>query len=308
MWTTIATTWIFAGALLGAPGDVAADARVFDAMITEQFADLFEAKEYVVSTGPNQEKLRIPYRLFVPRNLKPAERCPLLLWLHGAGDGGPDNRRQLKYTPMLLKDVEHLAKYRFFILCPSVTVGWTDALGPAKSGATDANDVLAIVYELLQETMREQPVDRDRVYLTGICSGGNACWELAMRHPEVFAAMVPTTPGCGDRSRAARLANIPIWAFELEHPEGVKEMVDAVEQAGGNIRLTTAAFQQHDSWSMAFQHYDAMAWMLDQRRNAWICWTPPGHRAWRWWHILTVPSVFVIVAGPGWMSERRRRQ
>jgi len=88
------------------------------------------------------------------------------------------------------------------------------------------------------------------VSLIGICSGGNACWEMAIRYPEVFSAVVPATPGSGNISKAGRLAGIPIWAFHAkhEHPEGTEAMAAAVEQAGGNIYLTLEQSGAHYSW------------------------------------------------------------
>ena len=315
-------------------------------VVSEEFANLFEAHEYVFpdhkgtgtfsalsrdkkgtvpfssdpaslgarnrdsprKAGPKMSQSpadHIPYRRFVPRRLKPGERCPLLLWLHGAGEGGRDNNSNLKYLPLVLKDLQHLEKYRFFILvpqCPSATVVWTSSWG--------GTDMLSIAYDLLEKTMREQPVDPDRVYLLGVCSGGNGCWEMAIRHPGVFAAIVPIAPGLGDVSRAARLVNVPIWAFHCEgdHSEGTEEMVAAIQAAGGNIHLTLKPSKEHDCWSLALTVCDVTTWMLEQRRGQWICWRPPGIKPWRWWHILGVPLAFVSIVCLGWYSERRRRR
>jgi len=271
----------------------------------KRFVDLFEAREYHCSAGQDQPVV-LKYRLFVPRNLDPTRRYPLILWLHGLGEGGKDNHRSLKYVPMIFNDLEHAEKYRFFFLvpqCPSAHDTWT-----SKLDSTSDKDMLTATHEMLQEVMREQPVDPDRVSLIGICSGGGACWSMGQRYPDTFAAIVPTNPGCGDLSQAARLAHIPIWAFQFEYPEIAKDMMDAVKQAGGNIHLTTASYQAHDAWSVAIEKCDIVTWMTAQRRNAWICLTPPGHRPWQWWHILTVPSVFAGLVGVAWMSERKRRQ
>ncbi len=266
-------------------------------VVSREFAAAFEAHEYPVG------KAHITYRLFVPRNLKPRERCPLLLWLHGKDEGGLDNHFNLRYLPLVLKDIQHLEKYRFFILvpqCPSPDIVWTSDWA--------GTDMLTVTHDLLEKTMREQPVDPDRVYLFGVCSGGIGCWEMAANYPDVFAAAVPTTPQGGDESQAARLVNIPIWAFESDKPEQTQEMVEAVKAAGGNIHLTIPfRFKQHDSWHLALEQCDVMTWMLEQRRGQWICWRPPGFKPWRWWHILGVPLGFAAIVCLGWYSERRRR-
>lgn len=303
----LATTFVLALALVAVP-----TAEAEERNVSVQFANLLEACEYRDSGGSNQSTKDFRYRLFVPRNMKSGERYPLLLWLHGQGDGGLDNHRSLKQVPSVLKDPEHVEKYRFFILvpqCPSSAIGWTSRLNSQDFSPSEPSDMLTLAHRILQKTMREQPVDPDRVYLVGICSGGNACWEMAMRHPELFAAVVPTTPRGGDLSRASRLAKVPIWAFQsqYDHPASVLRMVSAVKAAGGNIHLTLGR-GAHDSWSEAFHVYGVMDWMLEQRRGARVCWTPPGHRNWKWWHIFAVPIGFLAVVVVSWHSEQKKRR
>ncbi len=306
-------------------------------VVSKEFAAAFEAHEYVFpdrkgtgtfsaldrdnkgtvpfSSDENRDSPRkaraktsqspahhITYRLFVPRDLKPGGQYPLLLWLHGAGEGGFDNHFNLRYLPLVIKDLKHLEKYRFFILvpqCPSPVVVWTNSWA--------GTDMLTVTHDLLGKIMREQPVDPDRVYLFGVCSGGSGCWEMAARYPELFAAVVPTTPGCGDVSHAARLVGIPIWAFESDEPELAEDMVAAIQAAGGNIHLTIP-FKEHDSWHFALEQCDVMNWMLEQRRGQWICWHPPGCVPGRWWHFWGVPLAFVSIVCLGWYSERQRRR
>ena len=249
-----------------------------------------------------------------------------------------DNRQNLRYLPMVLRDVEHLEQYRFFILvpqCPSTEIVWTSNLETVEeqvgqvvagtrrvpsaisgtrrvptTGSTGPDDMLTVAEQLLQKTMREQPVDPDRVYLLGISSGGTGAWEMALRHPDWFAAVVPISPDHGDPSQAAKLAAIPIWVFHDngDRPEATQRMVEAVEAAGGNIHLSLSRTGQHDAWTVALRGFDVVDWMLEQRRGAWICWRPPGCKPWRWWHILGVPLAFAGIVCVGWYSERRRRR
>jgi predicted peptidase len=271
----------------------------------KEFPKLFEVGEYQCTDGPLRDKV-LPYRLFVPRNLKSGEHCPMLVWLHGKGESGDDNEWNLKYLSMIIDPEKPVEQYRFFILatqCPE-NVGWI-------SGTDDSNgDMLAITYQILQKILQEQPVDQQRIYLSGVSSGGAGCWEMAMRHPELFAAVSPMSSGGGDAIRASKLANIPIWAFHCQYdkPEGVEQMVAAIEKAGGNAQLTILRSGDHDSWNGALRVYDSFHWLLCQRRGAWIQWTPPGHRPWKWWHVFGVPLAFIAIVGLGWHSERRRRR
>ncbi len=272
----------------------------------KEFPNLFEACEYRYSGGQYHDHL-FRYRLFVPRNLRPGEQCPLLVWLHGKNESGEDNEWNLLQLPMIVNPSKSVEQYRFFVLamqCPEADPTWSHGQDDA------AGDMLAVTYEVLQKTLREQPVDQDRIYLSGVSSGGAGCWEMAMRHPDLFAAVAPMSSGGGDVSRVSKLVNIPIWAFHClyDAPEGVEQTVAALREAGGNVHLTLLRSAIHDSWHDAFRGFGSFDWMLAQRRGAQFCWTPPGHRAWQWWHVFGVPGAFLAIVGLGWYSEQRRRR
>ncbi len=59
----------------------------------------------------------LPYGLFVPKNLDHTKRYPLILFLHGSGERGSDNRRQLRdMQPWTADDIQ--ARYPCFIVAP----------------------------------------------------------------------------------------------------------------------------------------------------------------------------------------------
>jgi len=297
--------YIVAGMLLGAPAE--------EPVVSADFVALFDACEYRHTGGQYQDEL-FRYRLFLPRNLRPTERCPLLVWLPGKGEDGSDNEKNLKWLNQVLDDSAHIEKYRFFILavqCPSGS--------PWSKHPDSEDDMVAVSHAIFQKTIKEQPIDLDRVYLSGVSAGSSAVWEMALRYPSLFAAVVPMASGGSDPSRASRLARIPIWAFHNREDSGCssagdEEMVAALLKAGGNVRLTLGwkfygdapEFSAgHDCWSMAMKYDRIMDWMLAQRRGAWICWTPPGHKPWKWWHVFGVPSAFLAIVLLAWFSERR---
>ena len=245
------------------------------------FPDFFEACQCQYIDEQHRQK-SVAYHLFVPRSLKPTERCPLLVW---PIFGDWLNR-------LVFDDLDYIEKYRFFIL----------VIGASHEGFD----------EILREIVSKYPVDQNRVYLIGPSRGGWVCWNIAMRYPDLVAAIVPMGAPRADTSTADKLVKIPIWAFhsrdETYIPRaGTEEMVAAVKKAGGNVHLTLIPSTSHDCWSTAFQQHDILAWLLSQRRRAWVCWTPPGTYPWKWRHILTVPCVFSAIVGLGWYLERKRR-
>merc|ERR1719203_539936 len=97
--------------------------------------------------------------------------------------------------------------------------------------------------ELLRRVQREAPVDPRRVYLSGASMGGHGCWDLALRHPELFSALVPVASHfelARQPLAAERLYGMPVWAF---HGVGdfccnFDEVQALVKRLGRNAGLT----------------------------------------------------------------------
>jgi predicted peptidase len=271
--------------------------------------DRWKVHEYRYDVKGRKEL--VPYCVFAPRTAKPTERYPLLFWLHWHVVNDSNSLNWLDNC--VIKDKEQVEKRTFFVLfipnfqAPKQIEG---------SEGIDFQELQSTVsFEIFQKTMRDYPIDPDRVCLAGVSAGCSRCWNMAARNPELYAAFVAMT-GSGDTSRSDKLVNIPVWAFQnIEDqitPLSVTlTMVEALRAAGGNVYLThdpgEHKLKNHDCWTAAFEKYDAMGWMLAQRRGAAIGWTPPGVRPWKWWHILTLPCLFLAVLRLGWHFEQRRR-
>jgi predicted peptidase len=212
------------------------------------------------------------YRLLRP-DLKPGETAPLLVFLHGAGERGDDNEAQLKYLPEHLASPEIRERYKAFVLAPQCREesSWVDAIwGETKSRAmADApTDDLRWVMQLIEHLLVAEPVDKGRIYLTGLSMGGYGAWELACRWPHLFAALAPICGG-GDETQAASLVDLPIWAWHGAKDDAVpversRHLVDAIQNAGGQkCRYTELAGEGHKSWIPAYRPESGLLdWMF----------------------------------------------
>src|ERR1700741_476924 len=67
------------------------------------------------------------YRLFIPKGYDPAKKYPLVLWLHGSGGTGNDNRKQITLASTTgthtWTRAENQAKYPVFVLAPQSPPG-----------------------------------------------------------------------------------------------------------------------------------------------------------------------------------------
>lgn len=207
----------------------------------------FESKQYGT----------LPYRLFVPTEASDAKRLPLVLFFHGAGERGADNKAQLRHGVRAFIAEPNQAERPCFVAAPQCPRGvWWNV------------DLIAD----FARAMSEHPgVDRNRVYVTGLSMGGFATWHLASRLPELFAAAVPVCGG-GETSAAPQLKALPIWAFHGDADRTVpaeqsQKMIEAIRKAGGEPKYTEYAGVGHDSWTRTYADPAMHTWLFAQRRT-----------------------------------------
>jgi len=125
--------------------------------------------------------------------------------------------------------------------------------------------------KLLNDIVAQYRIDEDRIYVTGLSLGGYGTWDLAARFPNRFAAIAPICGG--EPSRACRFKHLPVWAFhgaqdEVAPLERSQEMVDALQQCGNDVRLTTYPDAGHNSWTETYDNPERYEWFLSPRRQA----------------------------------------
>lgn len=112
--------------------------------------------------------------LYVPSFYDPAQPTPLLLSFHGTGGEGA------QAVPMWRATAEELG---MLVLAPSEA-------GANEGYAFSARERDAAL-AALRWIRRRANVDENRVFLTGVSRGGHLAWDLALRHPDRFAALAP---------------------------------------------------------------------------------------------------------------------
>ena len=126
------------------------------------------------------------------------------------------------------------------------------------------------IMALIDETVENYSIDQNRVYLTGLSMGGYGTWTIASSYPQRFAAIAPVCGG-GQPYLARSLKNIPVWAFHGAMDSVVplqqsQMMVDAVNRAGGNAKLTVYPEADHDSWTATYNNDELYEWLLSHSK------------------------------------------
>lgn len=199
------------------------------------------------------------YLLYLPADYgkDSKKNWPLIMFLHGAGERGDNLGLVKKHGPPKL--IEQGRSFDFIIVSPQCPNGiwWPEQI--------------EVLINLLDEIESKYRVDTDRVYLTGLSMGGFGTWTLAERYPQRFAAIAPICGG-GGSYLAYRLKNVPVWAFhgakdKVVPVEKSKEMVEAVNAAGGDAKMTVYPEADHDSWTATYDNPQLYEWFLSHRIN-----------------------------------------
>ncbi|MFO7975610.1 MAG: dienelactone hydrolase family protein [Candidatus Hydrogenedentota bacterium] len=220
------------------------------------------AEEYGIPTGFLNKTIEVrgeerPYAVYVPRNYDPSKAWPLIVFLHGAGERGDDGLLQTEVgLPSAIR--RNAKRFPAIVVMPQCPKGvwWDKAIEDVERA-----------YALTRE---EYNIDPDRIYLTGLSMGGYATWQYGAQHIDRWAALMPICGG-GNVKDAPILAKVPIWAFhgaddETVNPEESRKMVEAVKQAGGNIRYAEFENTGHNSWDQAYRDKKVIRWLFNQEK------------------------------------------
>jgi hexosaminidase len=216
-----------------------------------------------------------PYRLLAPAQTEANARYPLVVYLHGAGERGDDNKHQLAWLPRTMAEPANRAAFPCFLLavqCPT-NQRWVEVPWGAKDSTPlpeQPSPAISAVMQAMQRIRGEQPIDPTRIYLTGLSMGGYGSFDLACRHPEWFAAVAPICGG-GDERQAERLAGLPCWIWHGDADPAVpvirsRTMVAAIQQFDPAVRYTELPGIGHDSWRQAYGEQGLLPWLFEQRR------------------------------------------
>lgn len=213
----------------------------------------------------------LPYRLFRPV-LQGNKTYPLVVFLHGSGERGNDNEKQLWNGVRNFTLPGNQKKYPCFVLAPQCPERerWVevDFRAAAHHQPDSISAPLQNVMYLILELSGKEPIDPKRIYITGLSMGGFGTWDLICRYPSFFAAAVPVCGG-GDTSRAPHLSNTPVWAFhgakdDVVLPALSSDMILAIRKAGGHPKLTLYPDANHNSWDAAYSEKKMFRWLFRQ--------------------------------------------
>ncbi len=226
----------------------------------------------------------LPYRLLFPKNYEEKKTYPIVFFLHGRGESGTDNQRQLTHgSKMFLLDSirDNYPAFVVFPQCPANNY-WSNVPTILQNEPTlqrtfyfikggPPSQPMQLLTFLVDNILQRLPVNRQQVYVAGLSMGGMGTFELVYRKPNTFAAAVAICGGANPAS-AAVIKNTAWWLFhglkdDVVPPAFSQTIALALKQAGAKVQLTLYPNANHNSWDPAFAEPDLFSWMFAQKRK-----------------------------------------
>ena len=242
--------------------------------------DDFNAGVFTDSKGTT-----LRYRLFEPRGYDPAgaDRYPLVTFLHGNGDQGSDNRRQVREGARVWAEPANQKLHPAFVVAPQCPAedGWgvrraSPATLPAPRSTRSSS-----CSTISSGASRSIPIGAT----SPACRAAGWGTLRALSHqPERFAAAILVCPA-GEPAKnpevparengvgvVAGIEKLPLWFFHGTDDPIVpisltRDRVAALRQAGGDPRLTEYPGVKHDAWVKAYAEPAIVDWLFAQRRS-----------------------------------------
>ena len=222
------------------------------------------------------EETTYPYVLLPPPEIVEGEHYPLVVFLHGIGERGNDNELQKGHFPKRMAAAAYSERFPCFVLAPQCPKDqrWAN-VRTLESGRRiqepEPTGALEGVIASLAEVVRTQPIDMQRIALTGLSMGGSGAWDLATRHPGWFSAAAPVCGG-GDPETADRLAGLPVMVWHGAEDTVVptrrsREMVEALRKLKHPVEYTELPGVRHDAWNHAYASEGCLEKLLRARRD-----------------------------------------
>jgi len=241
-----------------------------------QQSELFAKEQFI------QEKDTLLYRIMLPNNFDASKTYPLVLFLHGAGERGSDNQKQLTHGSSLFASEANREKFPAIVVFPQCPKNdyWANAevdrstkpLTLKFPETLEPTTAMVLAMGLLDELLAKAYVNKDQVYIGGLSMGGMGTFEMLHRKPTIFAGAFAIC-GAGNPEFASDYAKqTALWVFhgandDVVNPQASVDMVSGILKYGGKPNFSLYAKDNHNSWDSAFAEPELLTWLFSNSKH-----------------------------------------
>ena len=230
-------------------------------------------------TNQDSAITQLPFQLFLPQNEADPKRVEatnnkaLLVFLHGSGERGSDNKAQLKHGAEFFKRMAQ--DHNTVVLVPQCPedLSWHNGYSEiTKTGRKyhypknlKTNRVLDILEKLIDSVVIAQKIDKAKIKIGGLSMGGMGTLELLRRRPEYYQRAFVICGG-GHKALARQMGQTPIWFFHGEEdqvvlPKYAQKLYRKLRRKGIETKWTLYPGVDHNSWDLAFEEQELIPWL-----------------------------------------------
>jgi predicted peptidase len=204
----------------------------------------------------------MPYRILVPRDYDSTRTYPLHIFLHGIGERGTDNERQLSVGAVNFQADSIREKYPAFVVFPQcpITSYWF------------SNNVIKTLRGLIDNLVADYFIDEEQISIGGYSMGAYGTFEMVARHPRLFKAALAIS-GDGDEERARAMAK-PTWQIfagmkdQVVPSSRTEKMANALVRAGASVSFKLYPHADHrGAWESAFSEPDLFSKLFETKKE-----------------------------------------
>ena len=172
------------GPQLGQPGGGPAIDKSSDSTLQAMIKQLVPKFEKLEFSDP-ETGIKMKYNLFSPVGAEKGKKYPLVLFIADASTPGDDVTRPLTqgYGGLIWATAEWQKDHPCYVLVPQFS-------GVAVNDAYEHTDEVDVAIRLLNDVVKNNAVDANKVYTTGQSMGGMISMYYNVAYPDIFAASI----------------------------------------------------------------------------------------------------------------------
>ena len=222
----------------------------------------------------------LKYRILYPENFDTTKKYPIIFFLHGAGERGNDNDKQLTHGAKLFLTDDFRKNHPAVVIFPQCnansywanleleTINTVRFFNFVKGGAP--TKPMALLLKLIDKITKESFTDKNRVYVGGLSMGGMGTFELLRRKPHTFAAAISIC-GADNIANVKKYKNVPLWIFhggidDVIDPQFSYSVYKELKNLGHEPKFTVYPKANHNSWDSTFAEPELMNWLLGNHK------------------------------------------
>ncbi|MGE6221663.1 prolyl oligopeptidase family serine peptidase [Nubsella zeaxanthinifaciens] len=247
---------------------------LFNVSAFAQDFSLFKKEEFITNGDT------IKYRILYPKNFDAAKKYPVVLFLHGRGESGNDNQKQLTHGAKMFLNENFRNSNEVITIFPQCSENsyWANVeiesvqdkrfFTFVKGG--QPTKAMSLLLAFTNSYFKNNFVDPTKIYVGGLSMGGMGTFEILRRKPNTFAAAFAICGG-DNVENVKKYKNVPLWIFhggldDVVTPQFSYGVYRELKKLGHEPKFTVYLKANHNSWDSAFAEPELFPWLFSHHK------------------------------------------